>query len=353
MPYSTFSADATGNADGVEGTHARRSKVNISIKGLSCGDMSGKGRLRNASIHPTRLGIFLIACFCFFPSISTAQAPSFLALASTDQKRVQLSEAVRVVVTIAGPAPLIVEPPKQLLVPESDRDWRIRPVGRSTIVPVLGLPGWECWLQVYRLDPYITGNALHIDFSPLKVNKKEVAPPGFEVTVLSSLTEVKPENARPVTGIEELPPPPIVDQSTSLWWVLLASALMVVGLVYWRFRSRPKPISPDEWARKALDRLEHEGGAGAALVEGVSTVLRGFIDRRFGIPAPRLTTSEALIAAEQAGWPVEVAESLGRLLEVCDRAKFAGDIPGDEGCRHLLAGGRDWINRVSSDSRPG
>ena len=82
-------------------------------------------------------------------------------------------------------------------------------------------------------------------------------------------------------------------------------------------------------------------------------VVRGFIERQFGIPAPKLTTMELLVAAEQAGWAVEVSESLGRLLEICDRAKFAGDVPDDDGSRDLLAGGRDWVNRVSSNTGPG
>jgi hypothetical protein len=103
----------------------------------------------------------------------------------------------------------------------------------------------------------------------------------------------------------------------------------------------------------AFDRLEREGSTGALLVDGVAMVLRGFIDGRFGIPAPKLTTTELLMSAEQAGWPVEVSKSLGRLLEICDRAKFAGDVPGNDGSRNLLAGGRDWVNSVSSDSGPG
>jgi hypothetical protein len=59
------------------------------------------------------------------------------------------------------------------------------------------------------------------------------------------------------------------------------------------------------------------------------------------------------MATEQAAWSVEQADSLRRLLEECDRAKFAGEIPDDDGCRSLLVRGREWVDLVSTDARPG
>ena len=112
-------------------------------------------------------------------------------------------------------------------------------------------------------------------------------------------------------------------------------------------------MPPAEWAAAAFDRLERDGAAGAALVEGVAAVVRGFVERRFGIPAPKLTTQELLAAAVAGGWPVEQTEPLRALLDECDRAKFAGDVPDDDGCRGLLARGRDWVHGVDPDPRPG
>ncbi len=328
------------------------------LRGIASPTNREDGEPRKASTHPTRprptICVFLILAFILsFPSSSVAQSPTPFAIASSEQKRIQLSETVRAAMVIVGPSPLRVEPPKQLLAPESDRDWKINPVGREAVLPLLGLPGMECWVQNYRLDPYVAGNSLHIEFAPVKVNGREIVPTGLEVTVLSSLSEVKADAARPVTGIEELPPPPSIEHSSSPWWVLVGLGLVLAAVVAWRLRGKPKPVPPFEWAMKSFDRLDREEISGPALVEGVAMVLRGFIERRFGIAAPRLTTSELLIAAEQAGWPVEESESLLRLLEICDRAKFAGDVLADDRCRDLLAGGRDWVNRVSSEPRPG
>lgn len=298
-----------------------------------------------------RTMVFALVAILFFPSFSRAQTPTPIALASIDQKRIQLSESVRIQVVFAGPAPLRVEMPKQLLAPDSDRDWKIQPLGLPTIIPLIGFLGWECWVQSFRLDPYVIGNALPIEFAPVKVNGKEVAPTGFEVTVLSTVSDPKPDSARPVTGIEQLPPPTIVETPSPIWWALVGVVIVAVATVAWRLRHRPKPVLPGEWATAAFNRLENLSRE--ALVDGVATVIRGYIDRRFGIPAPKLTTTELLIAAEQAGWPVEETDPLRGLLEICDRAKFAGDIPDDDGCRNLLAGGRDWVNHVGSEPRPG
>ncbi len=298
------------------------------------------------------LGIALVALLARSSS-SQAQPLTAIAVASTEQKRVSLSESVRAVVVVVAPAPLRIETPRSLLAPESDRDWKIQPVGAPAWMPLLGLAGWECWVQTYRLDPYVLGNALPVAFAPLKVNGREVMPTGFEITVYSTVNETRAEAARPITGIEPLEVPPATQSATPWGWIVAGAVIVGTGLVMWRWRYRPRPVPPREWATAALNRLEREESRGVVLIEGVAGVLRGFIDRRFGIPAPQLTTTELLIAAERAGWSIEETDPLRRLLEICDRAKFAGDIPGDDGCRNLLAGGRDWVNRIGADTRPG
>ena len=317
------------------------------------GSVSGRRARPSVARAPGSPGTwFIVLALLSIPSLSPAQSPTPLAAASAEQKRVQLSESVQMVLVIAGPAPLRVQLPNPLLASESERDWKIAALGPGQLGPVIGLPGWECRLQNFRLDPYVAGNALPVAFAPLQVNGTEIVPTGFEVTVLSSVTETKPESARPVTGIEQLPPAATVEQSSSIWWVVAALGILAAAFLIVRLRKQPQPVPPREWATAALDHLEQSGVANAAMVEGAATVIRGYIDRGFGVPAPKLTTGELLIAVEQAGWPVEETDPLRRLLEVCDRAKFAGDVPDNEGCRHLLAGCRDWVDRISSDTGP-
>ncbi len=268
------------------------------------------------------------------------------------RERVQLSDSVQVTLVFLGEAPIRVDLPEHLLAPESDRDWKIRPVGPATVCRVLGAAA--CWQRTYRLDPYVPGSNIHVGFSPVRVNGQEVTPTGFTITVLSNQSEPKPENARPVTGIEELPPPPSLPAASSngLWGVGAVAAAAAVAALLWRVRRKPRAIPAEVWAARELDRLAGSGVTGATLAERVAEVIREFIARRWSMAAPRMTTAELLAAAEQAGWSVEITDPLRGLLEICDRAKFAGDVLDDGGSRRLLGAGQEWIDRVCAAAGP-
>ncbi len=265
---------------------------------------------------------------------------------TTDRKDLRLSESLRATLTIEGTAPLQVELPKQLLDPISDRDWKIQPVGTPSVTPIGD--NRERWTQTFRLDPYVPGNAMPVIFAAVKVNGREVLPGGFEVKVITTVIEAKAENAKPVTGIEEVPPP-VIDTPTSLplwWWVGgFVTGISTVVLIS-RWRRKPLPIPPLEWALAALADLEGRGVPDMEIVERAAEILREFIERRYGIPATKLTTSELLSTATKP-WSIEQTDALGTILDGCDRAKFAGDIPDDGGCRSLLARCRQWVHDVS------
>ncbi len=279
--------------------------------------------------------------------ISSTVAHAQTATFATDRKPAEplrLSESLRATLTVEGAAPLAVALPDPLLDPISDRDWKIQPIGGTVIVALDG--GTQRWTQAYRLDPYTPGPAMPVIFGTLKVNGREVQPGGFDVKVVTTVTEAKAEAARPVTGIEELPPPPD-DTAVSphpLWWAGGALAVVLVAVLAVRLRRRPPPVPPHAWAAAAFDRLEQGGARGAELLAGAAGVVRGFIERQFGVPATRLTTEE-LLATPAAG-AVEQADALRALLDRCDRAKFAGDVPDDGGCRSVLAGCRQWVHDV-------
>jgi hypothetical protein len=290
---------------------------------------------------PSRL--FLAVVVWLFPAPAFAQPPT--ARFTADRKDVRLSEWVRGTLTVEGTAPLRVELPKQLLDPITNPDWRIRSLGNPTVTRLDD--NRERWTQTFRLDPYVPGESLPVIFAAVKVNGVEVLPGGFEVKVITTVPDALPEKAKPVTGIEELPPPPRDNrESPSPWpWVAATLVLAVVIVMLGRARRRLPVVSPLEWATAEFDRLESERFPVAVKVEGAAATLREFIERRFGIPAPRLTTAE--LSATSPPWTVEQADSLRALLDRCDRVKFAGDVPDDSGCRDLLARCREWLHQVS------
>jgi hypothetical protein len=297
--------------------------------------------------RPEQLTCFLLL---LTSTASSAQAPDTSVTATADKKTIELSQPLTVTLAVVGPAPLRVELPKQLLVPETERDWKIQPIGAATVTQLMG--NRERWVQRFRLDPFDFGKSMAVVFAPLQVNDREVAGAEIVVTVEDPKLGLKPEESMAVTGIEHLPPPVPSDTSARWWWLFLIVPLIAAMLVFRRFRRPPRPLPPREWADAAFAKLERDAAGGPALVTAVAAIVRGFVERHFGIPAPRLTTEELLTAAEQASWPVEQTNPLRRLLEECDRAKFAGDVPDEDDCQRLLARGREWVELVSPDTQP-
>lgn len=117
-------------------------------------------------------------------------------------------------------------------------------------------------------------------------------------------------------------------------WPTLAglAAALVLGLLLWRlYRAQKLPfqhpaVPPDVTARQRLAGIRHliaEGRHQEFVVE-VSSILREYIEARFGLKAPSLSTEEFLFEAERGShldprW----RESLGDFLQQCDRVKFA------------------------------
>ena len=272
---------------------------------------------------------------------ASAQPPAIRADAVPDRKSATLSQPVRVTLTLEGPAPLLVKLPEQLLTADADSGWRIRTVGPVT-KPQAG-PGREAWQQVYRLDPYAEG-ALVVSFNPVTVNGQPVTWPPVAVTVTKTVGE--DAKARPVTPPEDVKPRPI-DPPRSLMpmWVAVAFGqwCLVVAILVWLRKRKAKLVPPGEWALAALAKLEASETTGAEAVEQIAAILRRFIERRFAIPATKLTTAELSATAREQEWPAERADPLGVILEACDRAKFAGDVPEDGG-RQLVRLAVDWVN---------
>ena len=118
------------------------------------------------------------------------------------------------------------------------------------------------------------------------------------------------------------------------WWHGLAPwaaggaglALAGAAAVLWARRSRP--ADPRRGALEALDRARafarQDDPQGFA--EAVSLAIRHYIEARFGLQAPRLTTEEFL--AELAAAPASPLgghrAQLAQLLSLCDLVKFGG-----------------------------
>jgi hypothetical protein len=286
--------------------------------------------------------------------------PVFPSVALQSDK-IALSGSIEVALALEGPAPLRVELPKdaeKLLAPESANVWQIRPLGPPHSTSLDG--NRERWEQHYRFAPFVPGEKVPIIFAPLKVavgaelNPRDVAFPTKEVRVQTTLTEAKPENSRPVTGIEELPTvPPPPPESFGWQFAAILGAIffsVLVGVLIRKWRAKPPPAPPGQWAAREFARLERdlalERLTNLAAADRLAAILREYIESRHGLAATKRTTAELLSACTGADWPPERTRPLGEILDRCDRAKYAADPPTDPIA--LINQAREWLRSAES-----
>jgi len=127
-----------------------------------------------------------------------------------------------------------------------------------------------------------------------------------------------------------------------------AALALVVTVALFRRRRPPAPLAPHEWALGEIDRiaaadLPARGETHRHFVE-VSDVVRGFLERRFGLRAPERTTREFL---EEAKARPEIGEdrraALAAFLREADLVKFAGARPDPRRCEDALARARAFV----------
>ena len=118
------------------------------------------------------------------------------------------------------------------------------------------------------------------------------------------------------------------------WALIAAGMLLLLGLWgWWRGRARrPRPLTPAEVQavqEDALAELEKlrpliQAATSRDYAIGASGVVRRYIERRFGIRAPRRSTEEFLLEAQHSpSLDERHRRGLGPFLAGCDFLKFA------------------------------
>lgn len=148
-----------------------------------------------------------------------------------------------------------------------------------------------------------------------------------------------------------------IDVGGSWWWMVAAAAVIVLGLLLWALRMRQssvaeKALTPNEWARKELDRLEQDGLVQQGDLHGfwvrLSGTVREYVERRFDIAAPDQTTKEFL--AQASKHPMIGAEHrhlLTDFLRAADMVKFAAHRPAEQDCSHGLDAARGFVQETA------
>ncbi|MCE2460176.1 MAG: hypothetical protein J4F38_05280 [Pseudomonadales bacterium] len=127
-----------------------------------------------------------------------------------------------------------------------------------------------------------------------------------------------------------------------------------MAVVWWlrRVEERARLTAFDR-AMARLDRLERRGLPGSDAADAwyveLSDIVRRYIEERFALRAPELTTEEFLA---EAGRSAELSaahrELLSAFLARSDRVKFARYSPGEDESRDALHEARRFLNETAA-----
>jgi hypothetical protein len=304
------------------------------------------------------------AAACGFAILSLAAAPAPIvevrnsadparrieARAALDTDEIRLSGEARLTLTVEGPGPLGVTPPRPLITKANV--WRVREDNPPIREVLPG--GRERWAQTYRLSPLVPGK------TPVALGPLTVRPGGGQdvtiewssepvVRVVTSIESPSADLLRPSTDIEPLPPPADVERRGRPWLFAIVPVLLLIAAVaYLRGRRKPATVVVRDaaWAAGELNATDLTADRCAA-------VLRQYLGWRFGLPAQTRTTPEltAALTADGRLAPTAVGEWRA-LLDECDAARFSGTAPAVAGladrARGLIETAEEQV-RISHD----
>ena len=179
----------------------------------------------------------------------------------------------------------------------------------------------------------------------LTATYSELSGPGGDLEAGEISVEVEsvlPEDRSEATDIRDIKPLRRVETARSwLLWTGLALAAAALGLAAWRWwrRRRPDgsapgvpPVPPYDLAIRELERLRRTDFSDLRELRryyfAVSSVIRAYVECRFGLNATDLTTEEIL---GRLGGLVRLeppqARRLERFLVATDQVKFAAHLP--------------------------
>lgn len=184
-----------------------------------------------------------------------------------------------------------------------------------------------------------------------------------------------------LAAIKTLDPVELPTPWSKWWWMgplaaiavaaALALAAFVLGQVFppfkrWLTRMRgrlarmvetppPPPLPAHEWASREFARLLAENLPAAGRIREfyfrLSDIVRGYIERRFEISAPEMTTEEFLAAAtHDRRFEHRYTVELQRFLTACDLVKYAGFRPDPGEADELTRTAMDFVAHTRADA---
>ncbi len=233
--------------------------------------------------------------------------------------------------------------------------------------------GRNRFIQRYNLEPPRSGEhsvpPLLVEFVDRRPGSKpapdgadayEVLTERIDFTVQSVLPENAGDALRPMPG--RLRPRGVAGVP---YWVIgtVAAALLLAALPfayrYWQAREiARRKRTAYEIARSELDDLlQWEGHPSGDQVEAfyvkLSGIIRRYLEDRFDLRSPELTTEEFLtVASRSPDLTPDWRERLGEFLKQADLVKFAGVVPGESEIDESVEAARRFLEDTRTPDDP-
>lgn len=297
----------------------------------------------------------------------------------TDRSRATIAERFVVTVSVEADDGVDVTMPE---FGESLGAFAIRDFSDTSARPIEG--GKRRWQQRYEVDCELSGTytvepiaVTFVDRRAASVKRAastsqptsqagvqgSLTAESFELEVTSLLEgEFDPTAFRDVKGPAEIPVPP----SRWYWWVVgigLGTIVVAVAIVLLVRRRRGRGpdilrIPPHQWGMEQLQALVDEDLIGQGQIQAfyyrLNGIVRQYIELRFELMAPEMTTEEFLDALRNSDLLAPGhKELLERFMTACDMVKYARYQPGTEEIEAVFAAARDFIEQTTENGRRG
>lgn len=201
---------------------------------------------------------------------------------------------------------------------------------REQINRDLVLQAFDSGLYVLPPVAYVVGKDT-FESDPLSL---KVLPVPVDTT--QDIIGLKPVEGVPFKLIDWIP-----DWIADYWWAWLMLVLLLAGALYYYlkwYRHGRNPLKPEKKRLPPYDeamlnlqalkqRQLWQNGQEKEYFTGLTDILRVYIDRRFGVNAVEMTSSEIVATLKQRGETRAVNEQLSMILEMADIVKFAAVRP--------------------------
>ncbi len=192
--------------------------------------------------------------------------------------------------------------------------------------------------QVITLQPFEPGEydlpqiKYFVNGDTVTSNKEHLVVDSVKVDAKGDIKGYKPIVGVPFKLIDYIP-----NVIARYWWAWLLGLALIAFLIFAYFKWYKKGINPFKPEKKRLPPYEEailalndlksrqlwQNGQHKEYYSRLTDILRVYIDRRFGINAVEMTTSEIMEQIKHNEEALQVKDQLSEVLEIADYVKFA------------------------------